>query len=386
MQVFYLIIILIYTILGQSVLTKWEWNYNNYINPIFWIILSFIIMLSMPKKIINKNKEVKLLQYFFIATLFYIIIYLLSGLLVTFGDNPYSSEFKGLLTNIWITAIPILGREFARYAIVSNSNRKNREKIKIFVIIIFSLIEFNIFKMIPQMTSITVIFKQFVLNIIPTIIKNCLYTQIVQKYSYKSAWIYEMGIKLFLWISPILPNTPWILVAILDITVPLILLIYVNNLIENDNRIALKRGGEKQDTKHIIIFGGLLIVAACFLVGIFPIHLRAVATGSMYPEINVGDAVLVKKIDIKDLKVGDIIEYQIEDQYVIHRIINKEEKNGVWELEMKGDNNKSSDAKLVYAEQIQGKVIYKIKYIGFPSYWLNKLINSKDTVLVETGN
>ena len=110
-----------------------------------------------------------------------------------------------------------------------------------------------------------------------------------------------------------------------------------------------------------------------------------VATASMYPEIEVGDVVIVKKCTINDIDVGDVIEYQIETQSIVHRVTKKEIEQNAFKITTKGDNNNSEDAKPVYEEQIIGKVIFKIKYLGLPSVWLKNLTQSNETIYVETG-
>ena len=105
----------------------------------------------------------------------------------------------------------------------------------------------------------------------------------------------------------------------------------------------------------------------------------------MYPEIEVGDVVIVKKCTINDIDVGDVIEYQIETQSIVHRVTKKEIEQNAFKITTKGDNNNSEDAKPVYEEQIIGKVIFKIKYLGLPSVWLKNLTQSNETVYVETG-
>ena len=212
-----------------------------------------------------------------------------------------------------------------------------------------------------------------------------MFTTIVQKYTCKSAIIYEIAIKIFFWIAPILPNSPWILVAILDTTILLILLVYVQANIENTQSIILHKREENSSPQDIIKLGVVLVPAVCFAVGLFPIHPKAIATASMYPEIEVGDVVIVKKCEINDINEGDVIEYQIETQNIVHRVMKKELENNVFKLTTKGDNNSSEDAKPVYGEQIKGKVIFKIKYLGLPSVWLNRLTHSNETIHVETG-
>lgn len=384
-NIFYLIIIFIYTIIAQNSLVNMGGKYTNIINPIFWLILFVVMCLNSSKTILNKKKDKKIIEYTAIIALVYIVIYTLFGLVVTFGKNPYSNTFKGFLNNLWVTGTVVIAREYARFRILKNVRKKYQTLIKTLVIAVLSLLEFELFDVVSHIKDTEYVFKQVVSILIPTIAKNILFTEIAQRYSCKAPIIYEMFIKIFYWVSPILPNSPWILIAILDTAIPLTYLMIIKTTFDEEKNIILNRGVEKRDVKGTVIFITLLVVIVCFANGIFPIYPRAVATASMYPEIHVGDVVIVQKKPVEELKEKDIIEYQIENQFVIHRIINIENEEGTYVITTMGDNNSSPDAKPVYEEQVKGKVIFKIKYLGLPSFWLNKLLNSGEEIHVETG-
>ena len=381
----YLIIVLIYAILSQTIFYKLGQKFTNIINPIFWIVFLIITYITMTPRIINKKNEKKIIQYAIVAALIYIIVYFLSGLLVTFGASPYSNTIKGIAINLWVTGTVIIGREFVRQIIIGDTKKKQIELIKILTIIVFTILEFDILSFIKTITNFSVVFEKFVSSLIPIVIKNIVFTLVVQKYTCKSAIIYELLTKMFYWVAPILPNSPWILIAILDSTILLVLLVFVQADIDNFNNIILNRRIENNNTKDIIKLGIILVPVACFAVGLFPIHPKAIATASMYPEIAIGDVVIVKKCTIYDLKVGDVIEYQIEKQNIIHRVERIENESNVLKIITKGDNNTQEDANPVYEEQVKGKVIFKVKYLGLPSIWLNNLTRSNEEILVETG-
>lgn len=88
-----------------------------------------------------------------------------------------------------------------------------------------------------------------------------------------------------------------------------------------------------------------------------------VLTGSMEPSINIGDLILVKETPIKELKLEDIITYKTENNstLVTHRI-NKINENGTFIT--KGDANNTEDIGEVCEEQIQGKIVFKVRKLG----------------------
>ena len=93
----------------------------------------------------------------------------------------------------------------------------------------------------------------------------------------------------------------------------------------------------------------------------------------MEKELFLGDVAIIEKCNANDVNVGDIIEYQMEGYTVIHRIIEKRQENGMFYFKTKGDNNEAEDKNEVTEEQLIGKVIFKIRYIGYPAIWLHNL-------------
>lgn len=94
-----------------------------------------------------------------------------------------------------------------------------------------------------------------------------------------------------------------------------------------------------------------------------------VATGSMEPVYNVNDVILVKKIDTKNIKIGDDITYLYESRgkqmIITHRVIGFEkDSDGNVKYILKGINNEVEDDP-VGANQIYGKVIGKVYIINF---------------------
>lgn len=76
---------------------------------------------------------------------------------------------------------------------------------------------------------------------------------------------------------------------------------------------------------------------------------------SMLPLINEGDEITVKRIDSNKIQFGDLIAFNIDDNFVIHRIVKIiKNKNELlfWE---KGDNRKFPT--LINENQIIGKVL-----------------------------
>lgn len=379
-------IILAYGLLAEFYLSvKINNIYMYIINPIIWIGIAIFLRNVLGKSYEVKKLKKEIIEYSFIAVLAYIITYLTSGLFITFGSNPYSRTIIGILTNLWGFATVIIAKEYIRYKLINNVYEKDKIKIAIAISIVYILIDLGIKKFFTTQLTSLFIMEIIAQNLLPLIAKNILYSYTAINSNYLPAVIYEIGTNLYLWLSPILPNAPWIMVSIIDSVIPIILFLYIRY---EKNKKDIFRTKEKiinSNPRNIIPLVICIILAIWFAIGIFPIKPVAIATGSMEKELYVGDVAIIKKCKANDIEEGDIIEYQMDGYTVIHRVTKKTQKNGRFTFITKGDSNDNEDLQPVTQEQIIGKVIFKVRYIGYPAVWIRNL-QTKENLTVETGN
>lgn len=354
------------------------------VNPIFWLVLASFLRLAIGKTYEKKRNKKEMIEYCCIGVLVYIITYMISGLFITFGKNPYSTTIFGVLTNLWILAVAIVSKEYIRYKLIQNVYEKDKIVIAVLISIVYIIIDFNISRFFYGTITAAYVVKQIAQTLIPLIAKNVLYSYITINSGYLPVIVYELGTKLYLWISPILPNSPWIMVSIIDSVIPIILLVYMRYTNNKKDIFKSKEKINATNPRNIIPLVVTIILAIWFAMGIFPIKPVAIATGSMEKELFIGDVAIIKKCNSNDVIVGDIIEYQMEGYTVIHRVAEKRQRNGQFYFITKGDNNKLPDALEVREDQLIGKVIFKVRYIGYPAIWLH-IIQAEDINLkVET--
>lgn len=101
-----------------------------------------------------------------------------------------------------------------------------------------------------------------------------------------------------------------------------------------------------------------------------------IVSPSMVPNINVQDAIIIGRTNPNDLKQGDIISYLATDSYysgkvITHRIIGIEDVNGELLFRTKGDNNNVADGVLVNEDNVYGKVLFRIPFLGYVRQFLS---------------
>lgn len=88
-----------------------------------------------------------------------------------------------------------------------------------------------------------------------------------------------------------------------------------------------------------------------------------IVSGSMMPELQIGDIVIIK--DEKDLNInqGDIISFREGNSITTHRVAEIIEGEPV-QYKTKGDANNAEDINPVLLENIEGKYVLKIPKLG----------------------
>ena len=118
----------------------------------------------------------------------------------------------------------------------------------------------------------------------------------------------------------------------------------------------------------VAILMGLLIVGLVLVPRLFGAEPFTVLTGSMRPLMPPGTMIIVRPAEFTDLRVGDVITYQLESgqpAVVTHRIVSIDIGDEGPRLRTQGDANPGADIEPVRAEQVRGKVWYWVPYIGY---------------------
>ena len=104
-----------------------------------------------------------------------------------------------------------------------------------------------------------------------------------------------------------------------------------------------------------------------------------VLTGSMEPVFSPGDVIIIEKN--ADYKINDIVTYTYEDTLITHRIIDKSEEGYI----TKGDANNVADNELVKGEQIVGKYLFVIPFVGLLKIWIKSPLGIVVILLIIAG-
>ena len=116
----------------------------------------------------------------------------------------------------------------------------------------------------------------------------------------------------------------------------------------------------------------LIVLCAVFLMGTRLIGYRvySVISGSMEPELSVGDLLYVRPVDPTEIEVGDDISFVLNEDLVVatHRVVRIDaEKQHIY---TKGIANEVEDSEPVHFKNVIGVVDFNLPLLGYVSDYI----------------
>ena len=112
-----------------------------------------------------------------------------------------------------------------------------------------------------------------------------------------------------------------------------------------------------------------ILLAGTRLIGLTP---YTVISGSMEPKFAVGSLIYVRSIEAEKIQVGDPITFVMNEDLLVatHRVVEiTPEGNFI----TKGDANNTIDGTPVHPNNVLGKPIFSIPYLGYISVFLSSM-------------
>lgn len=377
--------ILLLAILAYYLLLKWlrfSVEYQSIITTLFWLLIAaYTYFCDKPKQ----HSKLKFTEFYLLLMLvcavLYLISYFLIGTIDGFGLNIYDTSFTGIVKNLAILGSTVVLKEWVRSFLINSVQKRFAMLFGVFIVLIFSFAEVNL-ETFTKLRSIEDWLSYISKNVLPVVFFHIFTTFAAYILGFYGTVIYATLTKLPIWVVRILPNFRWITLLLVGALMPMLFTIVLRS-ISKRKAVRGKRQEMKQASPYSWIATAIVaILTVWFALGIFPVFPTAIISNSMKPDVSRGDIVLIHKVEFNTLEEQDVILYELDNIQVFHRIVKVEYAQGVKQFIMKGDNNQHADPKPVHAEQILGKHIATIPYIGWPGVMLQQ---SGGDVQVETG-
>lgn len=364
-----LCILFIYMTIYRFIILNNFLKYEEFITSSFFIIMTVLTIwvLGFRKNKVERVNDSKLLILIAILLLYFSLIYCI-GFFKGFLQNSYSLNLKHVFYNILCPCINLICLEIIRYVLMW-SNRKNKS-FYIVCVIAFTLLELLFSFDFYNIDTIDGIFELIGLIILRNIVDNLLLCFMTINVGLKACIIYKLFTVLYVYLVPIIPDLGLFIETIIDVLLPFILWLWMIKIVDIENGFK-KEKEQKDNVLNNLIFISMIIILILVL-GITPIKVKTIASPSMSPTIEVGDAVIINSmIDKNKLKEGNIIAFKHDGKIIVHRI-DKILDDGKYIT--KGDYNNDIDHFTIDNDDIVGKLIINIPYIGYPAIYINELI------------
>lgn len=361
-----LMVVLLLNSLGVNILVK------------YGMIVLLIATLFCFKKFFGFEKTHQryskdIIMEVIIFLILYFILYYILGLLVGFIKIKNYYNFVGLKDYILPAILLTIFREILRYMMLKKSEGSLLLNITTCILFIFLDISNAIYSY--SFDSLYEIFIFLALILLPAISRNVIFTLMTVHTGYKPIILYMIVMELFVYLIPIIPNPNQYLLSIIRVILPIALGYKIYMFYQKGADKEITRDYNKKHFAYYIFPTIIVIVLVYFTSGYFHYHAIVIGSGSMVPEINVGDVVVIEKLDkqYEKLQVGQVLAYRYNNVIIVHRIVRIVKISDHYYFYTKGDKNNDEDGIAVDEEMVIGTVNWKIPVIGYPTIWLNEL-------------
>ena len=339
---------------------------------LFIVFIAFKCLFGFEK---DKHRYVKDVTLDFIIFLIvFLLLYYLSGIFIGFYRSGNYYNWYGISKFILPIVCYTVLREFLRYMFMCK--REGNILLTGTTILLFIFFDITTSLYFGKYDTNYDVFVFIALTILPALSTNIVFSYITTQVGYKPLILYSLVIKLYPYLLPIVPNPSQYLVAVIELLLPTLLGYKVYSFFKKrENEVPTRDyHNQKKQIISLIPVTIIVMILVYFTSGYFRLWTIVIASGSMSPKINKGDAVIIdKKFEFKDLKKGQVIAYKNGDIIVVHRIFNKAKVKNSYYYVTKGDANEKDDNLIITEDMIIGTVDHKIPYVGLPKVWLNGL-------------
>lgn len=347
---------------------------------ILLILYTFGLFYWFKKQKANSlyQKQVTILMILF--ALLYIGIIYLSGLYFGFIKSKIffsiaSSLYKIVSLTIIIILSEIIRKYFLSNDIIIHIKRKMYNISAILSYISMVILDLVIYLENYDLSKLNDFFAALGFVFFASLSCNLLYQYISTRYNEKGIIFYRLIIILYMYIIPVIPDTYIFFQSFVRMCFPYIIYLMIEKLYSNNEKIT-----SCMEKSHSLIGNSILFISMILFIMFvscqFQFGILVIGSRSMTGTINKGDAVVFEKYKNQSIPIGQVIIFDKNELKTVHRVIDIKNVNGQKRYYTKGDANKNTDENYITDTDIYGIVLYKIKYIGYPTLWVREIFES----------
>jgi signal peptidase len=345
------------------------------LQPVIWGILVCGV-LRLPRQSPRARPRIRtsLCHVALLVGAFHVAVLVIGGLFTGFGKSPYSFTPTGITGNLVFAGSMLFGTELTRAWLVNHFGRKHAVAVIVGATVFFTVFNLSAGRLLGLGADIGSV-RYLGNTVFPLLAANLLASYLAYLAGWRTAIAYRGVVEAFWWLSPVLPNLSWAFAALIGTALPVIGMVLANGLYAAEARGGVPRSRREEGSPCGWIATGIVaVITIWFAAGLFPVQPVLVASGSMTPELDVGDVALIAKIAPARIQRGDVIQFRTVGQGpVIHRVIGVDNSGSSARFLTQGDANDSPDLEPVLADNVVGKHIFTVRDIGWISVAVKEL-------------
>lgn len=354
-------------------------NLNIYlVQPLLWLSIAALVLklLEMKPRELWDQTDRWHIKIAVLVGLFQVSMLVISGLLVGFGNSPYSHKLWLIALNIWYVTSRLVGMELARWFLLKAFKPRNQMLGIGLAWLCLTVANLPLTRFgSSSLENLEGVFRLVGNAVLPAASTNVLATYLAVSGGPLVSLAYVGMLAAFEWLSPILPNMEWTLNAFIGTVVPILAVLFVHDILEW--RAAQS---EEPDAKSSSIGTGwvLVSVVVVFMVwfnsGLFGVRPTLISGISMEPTIKPGDIVITREVTASEIKLGDVVLFSDGTRSILHRVVEIQMEDGDQIFFTQGDNVAKRDEPW-HAHQLKGKLVMVIPKLGWVSFGMKNLIS-----------
>ena len=368
---FSLFIVLFFTLFASYIETRW-------FLAIVLVIFLFIIRHLIKKRGIKSIYDRQVLLLMLLFALIYLGVLYALGLHYGFVKSKYLFSIGNIIKIIIPTIIIVVSSEIIREILINQASvlKIKGHKFNLSLILIYLsmvLVDYNIYANIYNLNKLDDFLTAIGFVLFSSMANNLLFNYISKRFGAKPVILFRLITVLYVYLIPYQPDVYLFLRTFLRILYPFIIyLIFEQTYAKSNLAIAYK---DKRSSILWTAFIFVIITSMIMLISCqFKYGIMVVGSESMAGTINKGDAIIFEQYTKNSkIKKGQVVVFYYSNMSTIHRVAEIKNINGETRYFTKGDANADFDSGYRTADDINGLVKFKIKYIGWPTLWLRSL-------------
>jgi signal peptidase I len=354
----YLALVFVATSLVLPSLLPGGWNLY-FAQPLLWGGLAALCLRIEPGLL--RRPATPLLALALLAGLFEVGVFALAGLLYGFGHSTYAHALLPLLANLVYLGSGLVAIELARALLLRRWSRYGGPGFLATALVLAAInLNFSQWQSLGALDGGS--FETAGASLLPATAESLLATLLVATGGAWAGIVYR-GVPLAAeWLSPILPQLDWTLVALVGVLAPGLALMALQSVINPASKSysEASNGG----VPSWLVAAGTAIVAVIWLnTGLLGVRPALVSGASMEPSLFLGDIVFTRSVAPASLQPGDVIRFRSGDVSVLHRVVSVEQTPAGLVFKTQGDNNNFVDPPVAAAD-VEGRVVLRVPKLG----------------------